>query len=51
VLLDVTANDEASHTNLPKLHNLISLQPSLNIKTINVTSQLGFYSAGVSGAA
>jgi hypothetical protein len=51
VFLDGTANDEASHTNISKLHNLISLQPSPNIKTINVTSQLVFFSAGVAGAA
>ena len=51
VLLDGTANDEASHTNISKLHNLISLQPSPNIKTINVTSQLVSHSAVVSGAA
>jgi hypothetical protein len=50
MLLDGTADDEASHTNISKLHSLISLQPSPNIKIINVTSQLVFYSAGVAEA-
>lgn len=47
MLLDGTANDEASHTNISKLHSLISLQQSPNINTIKVTSQLVFDSAGV----
>ena len=33
VFLDGTANDEGSHTNIAKLHNLASLQPSRNIRT------------------
>lgn len=33
VFLDGTANDEGSHTNIAKLHNLVSLQPRNDIRT------------------
>lgn len=33
VFLDGTANDEGSHTNVAKLHNLVSLQPRSDIRS------------------
>lgn len=36
VFLDGTANDEGSHTNVAKLHNLVTLQPNPRISTIYI---------------